>query len=192
MLILKICPTPFFSDRGCHVRIFEQTRALQKLGHEVSISTYHCGRDIQGVNINRTPRLRWRRKLEAGPDWRKYYLDILLFFRTFHLILKKRPDIIHAHLHEGAFIAYPIAKFFRIPLVLDLQGSLTDEMLAHRFIKEGTIPYRFNHWLEKRACLMANIILASSINLTRFLKNGFGLNTGRVELVEEGINIEED
>ena len=192
MLILKICPTPFFSDRGCHVRIFEQTKALQKLGHEVSICTYSSGRNIPGLDIQRTGDFRWRKKLETGPDWRKYYLDILLFFKAFFFTLKKKPHIIHAHLHEGAVIAYPIAKFFRIPLVLDLQGSLTDEMIEHQFIKEGTLPYRFNYWLEKRACLMADIILASSINLTTFLKKRFGLNTRRVELMEEGIKMDEE
>lgn len=191
MLILKICPTPFFSDRGCHVRIFEQTKALQKLGHKVSICTYNSGRNIPGLDIQRTGDFKWRRKLETGPDWRKYYLDILLFFKVLVSILKKRPHIIHAHLHEGAVIAYPLCKFFKIPLVLDLQGSLTDEMIEHRFIKEGTLPYRFNHWLEKRTCLMADVILASSINLTTFLKSVFGLNTGKVKLMEEGITKEE-
>jgi glycosyltransferase involved in cell wall biosynthesis len=185
--ILKICPTPFFSDRGCHVRILEQAKALQNLGHEVAICTYNSGRDIPGVETHRIASFGRRRKLETGPDWRKYYLDILLFFKALRSIVKKRPHIIHAHLHEGAFIAYPIARFFKIPLVLDLQGSLTDEMVEHNFIKEKTLPYRFNYWLEKRACLMADCILASSINLTTFLKNGFGLNTGRVELMEEGI-----
>lgn len=192
MLILKICPTPFFSDRGCHVRILEQTRALQNLGHRVSICTYDSGRNLPGLDIHRIASLGRQQELPAGPDCRKYYLDILLFFKTLIVVLKKRPQIIHAHLHEGAFIGYPLAKFFKIPIVLDLQGSLTDEMVEHRFIKEGSLPYRFNYWLEKRACLMADAILASSINLTNFLKNGFGLNKEKVELVEEGVRGDED
>lgn len=187
MYILKICPTPFFSDRGCHVRILEQTKTLCRLGHRVTICTYNSGRDIPSIDIRRIKDFAWRRNLETGPDLRKYYLDIFLFFKAFLISLRKRPDIIHAHLHEGAAIAYPIARLFRIPLVLDLQGSLTDEMIEHRFIKERTLPFYFNYWLEKKTCLMADIILASSINLTTFLKNKFGLNTSKVELIEEGI-----
>lgn len=188
MLILKICPTPFFSDRGCHVRILEQTRALQELGHQVRLCTYHCGRNLSGIEIYRIRFLKHQR-LEAGPDWRKYFLDLLLFFKAAGLILKKRPRVIHAHLHEGAFIGFPLARIFRIPIVLDLQGSLTDEMLAHRFIHPGTLPFKLNYWLEKKACQMSDKILASSINLTAFLENGFGLN-GRVKLIEEGLKIE--
>ena len=32
---MMIAPTPFFADRGCHVRILEEVRILTKLGHQV-------------------------------------------------------------------------------------------------------------------------------------------------------------
>ena len=37
--VLMIAPTPFFSDRGCHVRILEEARALQRAGAAVTIGT---------------------------------------------------------------------------------------------------------------------------------------------------------
>jgi len=37
--ILKIAPTAFFGDYGCHVRIMEETLALEKLGSKVTICT---------------------------------------------------------------------------------------------------------------------------------------------------------
>ena len=51
MKILVIAPTPFFADRGCHIRIYEEARALIKKGHKIDIYTYHNGRDIKGLNI---------------------------------------------------------------------------------------------------------------------------------------------
>ena len=80
MKILMVAPTPYFSDRGCHVRIFEEARALRALGHNVSICTYHLGRDQDGVPTYRTLRVPWYSKQSAGPSWHKPYLDILLFF----------------------------------------------------------------------------------------------------------------
>ena len=44
-----LAPTPYFADRGCHVRIYEEARALIGLGHEVRIVTYHLGRDMAGI-----------------------------------------------------------------------------------------------------------------------------------------------
>ncbi len=77
-----IAPTPYFADRGCHVRIYEEARALTKLGHEVCIVTYHLGRDMPGVRVVRTPHIPWYGKLEAGPSWHKPYLDILLLWKA--------------------------------------------------------------------------------------------------------------
>ena len=53
MRILMIAPTPFFAHRGCHVRILEETRALQALGHHVTIYTYHAGENVPGLEIHR-------------------------------------------------------------------------------------------------------------------------------------------
>src|ERR671929_192184 len=58
--ILSIAPSSFFADYGCHVRIYQEARALGRLGHEVTICTYHNGRNpppAPGVRIARMPRV---------------------------------------------------------------------------------------------------------------------------------------
>jgi hypothetical protein len=127
--ILMIAPTPYFADRGCHVRIYEEARALTVLGHEVKLVTYHIGRDMPGISTCRIPSVPWYKKLAAGPSWHKPYLDLLLFFRAFGEAKKFRPHILHAHLHEGAFIGVFLKKFLKIPLLFDCQGSLTTEII---------------------------------------------------------------
>jgi len=52
--VLMIAPTSFFADYGCHVRIFEETRILEKLGHKVTIVTYRNGDPVAGLDIRRT------------------------------------------------------------------------------------------------------------------------------------------
>ena len=32
MRVLMVAPTPFFGDRGCHIRILEEIRAIRGLG----------------------------------------------------------------------------------------------------------------------------------------------------------------
>ena len=76
MRILTIAPTPYFSDRGCHVRIYEEARALVKGGHEVTICTYHLGSDIGGIPTLRIPPIPWYKKRSAGPSWHKPFLDL--------------------------------------------------------------------------------------------------------------------
>lgn len=128
-----LAPTPYFADRGCHVRIYEEARALRSQGHDVRIVTYHLGRDMPDIPTIRIPNVPWYSRLEAGPSLHKLYLDALLFFKAAMFIPDFRPDLIHAHLHEGAFIGYFLKKLSGVPLLLDYQGSLTGECIDHGF-----------------------------------------------------------
>ncbi len=146
MKILVVAPTPFFSDRGTHIRILEEALALEKLGHGITIATYHIGKDISEkvetkIDVRRIRRLLfWYKKLEAGPDWQKVILDIMLIRKVFYLARTQKPDMIHGHLHEGVLIGWIVQKalFWRkIKLVADFHGSLTGEMVSHGYLKRG-------------------------------------------------------
>lgn len=162
MRILMIAPTPFFADRGCHVRILEETKALKKLGHEVLICTYHCGKDIEGIETRRILKIPWYQKLEAGPSWHKFYLDFLLLLKSFFVALKFKPSIIHAHLHEGAFIGKILSLILRKPLIFDYQGSLTAESVDHGFFKEGSFLHRFASFMERKIDFWSDLVISSA------------------------------
>ncbi len=188
--ILGIAPTPFFADRGCHVRILEEAYALQSLGHRVTICTYHLGRTPPGIEVHRIPPIPWYSKLDAGPSWHKYYIDILLTIRALLSGLRDKPDIVHAHLHEGVFIGYFVSRTLDVPLVFDLQGSLVGEMLAHEFIADRGLFFRLNRLLERLTTQMADVILASSVGAAAYLRENQDFATKKVHVVPEGIDVE--
>jgi len=157
-----LAPTPYFADRGCHVRIYEEARALKGLGHDVRIATYHLGRDMPGITTYRTIRIPWYSKLAAGPSWHKPYLDILLLGTSLRAARSFRPDLIHAHLHEGGFIGAFLKMFLGVPLLFDCQGSLTGEMADHGFIREGSLLWRFFAQTERWVNRAADAIVTSS------------------------------
>lgn len=134
-----IAPTPFFADRGCHVRILGEIRALQDAGCDVLLCTYHNGRDVEGVRTSRIPNVPWYDRLEAGPSTHKYYLDGLLGAVALKESISFRPDVVHGHLHEGALIGRLVSAALRRPLVFDYQGSLTDELASHDYAKRDGI-----------------------------------------------------
>ncbi len=188
--ILMIAPTPFFSDRGCHVRIYEEARVLKALGHEVCIATYHLGRDMAGIPTVRIPPVPWYRKLAAGPSWHKPYLDILLFFKALGATRNLRPDIIHAHLHEGAFIGLFLNKLLRVPLVFDCQGSLTSEMLDHGFIRSGSLLFRIFRTLEKIINNGSDFIITSSRHGADELLASWQMSADKVKELIDGVDTE--
>lgn len=172
--ILMIAPTPYFSDRGCHVRIYEEARALVGQGHQVRIVSYHLGRDLAPVPVDRSMAIPWYRKREAGPSWHKLYLDLLLLVTAVASGLRFRPHLIHGHLHEGALVGWLVARLLRVPLVFDYQGSLTGESLNHGFFKTGSLLHRLFEASEARINRLADLVLTSS-------------TAGQQELLDNGL-----
>lgn len=186
--ILMLAPTPYFADRGCHVRIYEEARTLVELGHDVRIVTYHIGRDMPGVPTCRIPRVPWYGKLAAGPSWHKPYLDLLLFFRALGVARHFRPDIIHAHLHEGALIGALLKPLLRIPLLFDYQGSMTAESLDHGFMKRGGVLHRLFSGIERFIDHRADFIVTSATEGAEALRREWGVPAERVAPLTDGVD----
>ncbi len=186
--ILKIAPTPFFADRGCHVRILEESRVLQERGHSIRVCTYHIGRNLPDIKTERIIGVPWYKKLDAGPSWHKYYLDILLAMKSLWIAMRDRPDVIHAHLHEGVFVGYFISRILGVPLLFDLQGSLVGEMMAHEFITDHGLFFKFNRFLERVTNGMADVIMASSVGAANFLKSQPSINGKKIHVIPEGVD----
>ncbi|MBP9728289.1 MAG: glycosyltransferase family 4 protein [Candidatus Moranbacteria bacterium] len=195
MKILVVAPTPFFSDRGTHIRILEEALALEKRGHEVTIATYHIGQDLperlgSHIDIRRIRRLLfWYKKLEAGPDWQKIILDLLLIKKVLFLARTKHPDIIHGHLHEGALIAWIVQKmlFWRdIKVVADFHGSLTKEMVSHQYLGASSLKKVFR-FLEHQIDNMGDVAVASSWNNTEEIRTI--RKKGSVEVLLDGTRL---
>lgn len=186
-----LAPTPYFADRGCHVRIYEEARVLGQLGHDVRLVTYHLGRDMADIPTERIMRIPWYRKLNAGPSWHKPYLDILLFFKALRVSRSFRPHMIHAHLHEGAFIGIFLKKILRIPLLFDCQGSLTGEIIDHGFIRPGSWLASFFAACERFINDGADGIVTSSTAGAESLSRQWGVSSSRVIPLTDGVDTDE-
>lgn len=187
--VLMIAPTSFFADYGCHVRILEEARALQRLGHKVTIITYRNGRDIPDLDIRRTLPIPWRQNYEVGSSRHKIGFDALLGLKTLQLLMSERFDVIHAHLHEGALIGLVIGRMFGLPVVFDFQGSLTEEMLDHKFLRRDGFAYaplrRLETWIDHTA----SVTLTSSTNAERILIEQFGCDATQIRPLPDCVDV---
>lgn len=185
-----LAPTPYFADRGCHVRIYEEARALIQRGGEVRIVTYHNGRDMAGIPTHRIAGLPWYRRLTAGPSWQKPLLDLQLLFKALSVARSFRPQILHAHLHEGAFVALMLRPFLKVPLVMDFQGSLTTECRDHGFFREGSVLERLFSGVERFVNGAADAVITSSSAGAEALVREWGVPGHRVSAVIDGVDTE--
>jgi glycosyltransferase involved in cell wall biosynthesis len=186
--VLMIAPTSFFADYGGHIRILEEALALQKLGHRVTICTYHNGENVEGLDIKRTIPIPWRRDYEVGSSRHKIAFDSLLCAKSLQVALRMKPHIIHAHLHEGALIGYPISRLLRVPLIFDLQGSLTGEMVDHGFLDPNGFFYPRVRRLERIIDRFPNTIITSSQHAKEMLRNDFGCDGRSIRIIADSVN----
>jgi glycosyltransferase involved in cell wall biosynthesis len=190
MRVLMVAPTPFFGDRGCHIRILEEVRALRGLGVETLVATYAVGRDHPDVPTVRAPRVPWVRTLPVGFSPHRPYLDALLTGTTLRSARRFRPDVLHGHLHEGAAIASVVGRLLRRPAVADLQGSVVGEMIAHRHLPaRGPIPAALRR-VERRVLRWPARLLSSSANFAQELLDVWRIPRERVVLLADGIDPE--
>jgi len=185
-----IAPTSFFSDYGCSVRILEEARTLLRLGHEVTVCTYRNGQSVPDLAIRRTPSIPFREHYEVGSSPHKIAFDLLLFWTVLFAALRRRPDVIHAHMHEGALIANLVGRLLRIPVVFDFQGSLTGEMLDHNFLSRDSIFYGPLRRLETTVDRLSPAILTSSHNARQLLIHDFGCPPDKIATVADCVDAE--
>jgi glycosyltransferase involved in cell wall biosynthesis len=186
--VLMIAPTSFFADYGGHVRILEEAVALKKLGHRVKICTYHNGQDVEGLDIERTLSIPWRQDYEVGSSRHKIAFDALLFVKSLSVALRWRPDVVHAHLHEGALIGYPVSRLLRVPLVFDLQGSMTSEMIDHGFLNPNGLSYRAVRQLEQTIDNLPRAIITSTQHAKGLLCGEFGCDDRQIHIIPDSVN----
>ncbi|MCB8988239.1 MAG: glycosyltransferase family 4 protein [Ardenticatenaceae bacterium] len=187
--VLMIAPTSFFSDYGGHIRILEETYTLQELGQEVAIVTYYKGSDMPGLDIRRTRPLPYHTDYEVGSSRHKLAFDAYLAAQSLAEGLRFRPDLIHGHMHEGALIGGAVARLLRVPLVFDFQGSLTEEMVDHRFLDPHGRVYPIARRLEKFISgRLPDAVLTSSLQAGQFLQEQFAVPQARIHPLPDCAN----
>ncbi|MEW5987742.1 MAG: glycosyltransferase family 4 protein [Chloroflexota bacterium] len=188
--ILMVAPTSFFGDYGGHIRILEETLALQALGHQVTIVTYFKGNDVAGLDIRRTAALPWHTQYEVGSSRHKLAFDLYLAVRALRVGLAARPDIIHGHMHEGALIGGLVAHWLGVPLIFDYQGSLTGEMVDHGFLNPQGQLYPWARQLERFIDRrLPQAILTSSLRARHSLENDFGVRPERISPLPDCVDL---
>ncbi|MEI8166154.1 MAG: glycosyltransferase family 4 protein [Chloroflexales bacterium] len=188
--VLMLASTSFFSDYGNHVRIWEEARAIQRLGHRLVLATYHNGDPMPGLDVRRSWDVPWIKRAVVGSSRHKLYLDVGLGWRALRVALSLRPDIIHAHTHEAAAIGLPLQQLLNAPLILDYQGSMTSEMLDHGFISKTNPLYVPVSKLERFLNTQADAVLPSTHNAAELLRRAGAVRPERLYAVPDGVDTE--
>lgn len=189
MKILTIAATPFFSDRGCHIRILNGAKYLEKLGAEVKICTYFSGESVDGLNIEKIKKVGWYKRTAPGFSWGKFWLDIKLIFLCRRAIKIFRPDVIHAHMYEGLGIGYAAKRlaFRNMPVIIDLQADLNEEF--RNYNRNSHLARWIFVWLSKRLINRCDWLVLSSENLKPHMEKLFR-HKDKISIIRDGVDLD--
>lgn len=134
------------------------------------------------------PRVPWASSVRVGSTLHKLYFDLLLGARV-ALAAVAPIDLIHAHLHEGAAIGLPIARVRRVPIVFDYQGSLTREMIDHRFLSATSPLVGPLAALERGIERNVDAIVTSSAHGAQLLQETHRSRLPPLTVVPDGITV---
>ena len=168
-----LAPTPFFSDRGCHIRILNSYLKLKKEGFEIDLITYPLGRDILNIKPIRVSKVWGYKKISPGFSIYKPFLDILMYVKAKKLMKEREYDFIYSHLHEGALIGILLKKKFGKKVVFDAQGSLTGELSSQGTIKKRGLASKIIWSMERYIIENSDEIITSTEGLKKFMLTNF-------------------
>lgn len=174
---LIIAPTPFFANRGCHLRIRGEAEALRKKGSRLKIITFKEGKDVGGLVIKRSSLGVGRYGRGVAASWHNFPNGFFLFWNVLHETIYRRPRVIYGHLFEGAaigivvkYLAFALSLFSYNPLlVLDAQGSLRDEMREYGMLKNAFLLGGVG-LIERLILFFPDYVFTSSLRYQKRLK----------------------
>ncbi len=139
MRILFLAPQPFFEVRGTPLAVLHMTRALAGLGHQVDLLTFPQGESapVDGVRHLRSLWLPVGR-VKAGPSLAKIVLDVPFLAEAVWRLAFGSYDVVHA-VEESAHLVAPFARLFKVPLVMDVDSSIPDQLRYSGFATRGPV-----------------------------------------------------
>jgi glycosyltransferase involved in cell wall biosynthesis len=129
--VLLVAPHPFYTERGSPIAVRLLSESISRLGHDVTILTYHEGAevDIPRVAVVRAAAPPGVHRVPIGPSWKKALCDAYLAAKLVKLLRERRFDVIHA-VEEAANLIYLFRPWHRIPYVVDMDSSIPEQIAA--------------------------------------------------------------
>jgi glycosyltransferase involved in cell wall biosynthesis len=164
--ILFLAPQPFFEVRGTPLAVLAMVRALSALGHQVDLLTYPQGAATEtgAVRHLRSPRLPVGR-VRAGASLAKLALDVPFVAAAAWRLLRGRYDVVHA-VEEAAHLIAPVARVLAVPLVVDMDSSIPEQLRDSGFARHGPLRWAAEA-LERHALRHSAAVITVCESLTR-------------------------
>jgi len=189
--VAMVAACPFPANRGTPIRIQQMGEALDELGYDVHVVTYHLGNDrpVERMTVHRTRALRFYQDFSAGPNYVKLMLlDPLLVKRLLEVVRKHGIRIIHAHHFEGALCALAVKRLVGgVQVIYDAHTSLRDELLDYSFRVPRVLKKVASDVLDAGIPRWSDHVITVSERLGDFVHDA-GVPRSKITVIPMGVN----
>lgn len=157
-------------------------KQLEKLGHEVFILTTNCAEIIDKPNVMKFG-LEDHTQNWDTVTFKRLFSSLILFFLSFGIIKKIKPDVVHSHTADLGFILSFACKLNKIPIINHCHGvsfPYKQNTSAKRIIEKFCLKYsKFNKIITvdenslsafKKANIKNVIYLPNGVDIENFNK----------------------
>jgi glycosyltransferase involved in cell wall biosynthesis len=155
--------------RGTPLAVLALARALTSLGHEVDLLTFPQGEDVAVAGMRHLRSLPLPvGRVRAGASLAKLLLDVPFMARAAWRMAVGGYDVVHA-VEESAHLLAPLAALLRIPLVVDVDSSVSDQLVESGFARRGPLLW-LARALERRALRQSAAVITVCTSLTELVR----------------------
>jgi glycosyltransferase involved in cell wall biosynthesis len=121
------------------------------------------------------------------PGIKSISYDAFLLFYLAYYCLTFKPDIIYTRKPGLGLAPALLAKIFRVPYVVELNGLKRDDMLALN-PDSSTFIVRIAEFVEKINYVLAAAIVVVTPEIKNGLRVGYGIPETKINVIENGVN----
>jgi len=189
---------PVRGDKGASVHVRSMLKALGDLGVETTILTARGGPGdgprVPGALVEAISGKTWKQLARRLAAWTRggealerallRLLDNAPLYREGGRVAEMwRPDLIYERYALTSFAGAWLARYLRVPLVLEVNSPLVDEEATFRGLRLGWLARRMERWLARRADL---VVVVSAALREHVL--GLGVDRERILLLPNAVD----
>jgi len=174
----------FYLDKnsGDRIHFLEVAENLAKLGCEVTVfaPSYKKLNKAVPFKIIYVPALKNEKLYNVS-------FEIMLVFVLFYYSIKERPQVLYFRTHLFNIASFVISWFLKIPLVIEKNGLMVDELEL-----KGVNPFliKFINFIDKLNLKSAKKVICVTEGIKKLYSQEFKINEDKFVVIGNGVNID--
>ena len=176
-----------FAGNSIHIR--ELAKALDSLGYSIYLVAGYNKKTIcndidleDSINVNYVKNI-------FKMSFPKSTLISKIFLSS-KAIQKFKPNVIYER-NFNCYIGALLSKVFRIPLVVEINGLVDEEiMLQDNKINNSKSKRKMSNWIRKKSFNQAQVIVAVTDGIKNELQSNYNISPKKINVIANGANID--